>query len=282
MIEAFLHIFGIVFGVLGFSVVLVLFVKDVDRTIQPVPSPLQTPTTNLERLIKQYMKRDACDPTSTINFLLEADKLKDPFEEAPILPPPKPADAATSAKPPCVQCGKLHKGRSNEEHKSLEDDIMSAFGVPTHYLGGEPCSQCGYPDTVGGGVCKLCGHHARWRITDVNGHVMREFGSEQRAIKCAYRMQKEEGIDFYVIDDRGRRKIVAKPPRLIEEIIKKPKVPYRDANGRFCKAPDPFDEYCASIHPLDEPYPIEIIQPPNMSKIVDYQMDRMLSGRMIG
>ena len=55
--------------------------------------------TNLDKLIAAYMKRDTCDPTSTINFLLDADNLKNPFDEAPILPPPKPSDAAYSARP---------------------------------------------------------------------------------------------------------------------------------------------------------------------------------------
>ena len=65
--------------------------------------------TNLDVLIDQYKARDVADTTSTIDFLLKADKLKNPFDAASILPPPKPSDAAYSARPvqyhqSCCKC----------------------------------------------------------------------------------------------------------------------------------------------------------------------------------
>jgi hypothetical protein len=84
--------------------------------------------TKLDKLIAAYMKRDTLDPTSTINFLLEADKLTNPFDEAPMLPPPKPSDAAYSARPvqyhqsccKCAMCVYETKQRYIENNPSLD------------------------------------------------------------------------------------------------------------------------------------------------------------------
>lgn len=122
-----LHILEIIFGCGCMAALFGWLVLDVRESIKP--APLQEPPTKIDKLIKAYMKRDSLDPTSTINFLMEVDGLEDPFAEAPMLPPPKPSDAATSARPPRARKGPAY---------NIMDDLVRAYSVNSHYMGSEP------------------------------------------------------------------------------------------------------------------------------------------------
>lgn len=126
---------GYFFIFLVFSILAALrlrwLVKDVHRSIQPgVFTKEIEPPTKLGKLIEQYMKQDPLDSSSTINFLMEVDGLEDPFAEAsaPVIqPPPKPSDAATSAKPPWAP----------KREYNIKDDLDRAYAVPPYIIGNE-------------------------------------------------------------------------------------------------------------------------------------------------
>lgn len=256
-----------VFGILGIFCVLSILcwlVKDVRRSIRPAPEP-EKPT-KLDQLIETYMKSDPLDVSATIEFLMEAEVLKDPFVEAPRRldgtpgPPRKPSSA------------------------TIMDDIANVYAVPSHMFGeAGACRMCGFVGTLGGGVCKLCGHRQykeRFYVTDANGNRLGTYARKQEAVEAGYELQKLHRPDLiaYVFDEQtGKGERVASAPRTIDDIReehgRKRKHPRRDAKGRFCKAPEPvyasYDAYVkdelerkyASIHPMDEPYPIEMIRP---------------------
>ncbi len=204
--------------------------------------------TKLDKLIKAYMAQDALDPTSTINFLIEVDGLEDPFAEALMLPPPKPKDAATSARPPRYQ----KKNVGNATMYSVMDDLMRAYSVPTHSL---QCQLCGQIGSFSGGACHACGGratatHPSWAIWSDDGSVVDYFDKRKMEVD-AYQLQKQ-GKKITIFDSNGKQLFVAPPPQLFKEEMKQ----LRDNKGRFKKK-----EKACSIHPLDEPYPIERITP---------------------
>lgn len=172
------------------------------RSLRPAtPGPLQMKRpTNLEALIASYMKRDALDPTSTITFLIEADALKDPFAEHKPQPPPRPSDAATSARPP----------------RSIR---------------------------------------RKWAVVDQNGREYGVFDSESIATTCAYQLS-DHGKPMFLVDDYGRRKHVAERPHLIAE----EGTPYNSWYDKLVQ--EEIKQAYERIHPMDEPYPVEIIRPP--------------------
>ena len=99
--------------------------------------------TKLEARIAKYMEADPLDPSATLEFLMEVDALKDPFADAPdwaqkiedkrkALPPPKPSDAATSARPPWARKGPVY---------SVMDDLARAYSMNAHYMGEDHASE---------------------------------------------------------------------------------------------------------------------------------------------
>lgn len=84
--------------------------------------------TKLDKLIEEYMAQDTLDPSSTINFLMEADALKDPFADAPEWAQKIEAKRAKRA---------LCKDHQHiMEH--VGNDLARAYALNTHYMGSTP------------------------------------------------------------------------------------------------------------------------------------------------
>lgn len=192
--------------------------------------------TKLDKLIKAYMAQDALDPTSTINFLMEVDGLEDPFAEAPMLPPPKPSDAATSARPPRAR----------------------------------KCQVCGQIGSFSGGVCHVCGGratHPSWAIWSDGGAV--DYRDKRSMEEDAYQLQKE-GKKITIFDSYGKQLFVAPPPVLmasggVQRIglsnrwrdSRELERQYEEQFTALISMSSTAKQWFGSIQPMDEPYPIE-------------------------
>lgn len=98
-----------------------------------------------------------------------------------------------------------------------------------------------------------------WTIVDAQGGNVDDrfkamsYDNKQDAIEDAYELQKRSGKSWVIRDALGRRLTVSPPPQMLKGEYKQ----CRDAKGRFTKKREVY-----SIHPLDEPYPVEMMPPP--------------------
>jgi hypothetical protein len=254
-------IFTIILAVLCGSLILTVTfgTHQFVTSIQPTNEQQRIRPTKLDRLIEAYMKSDPADVSATIEFLLGAETLTDPFAEAPapaFNPPPKPSDAATSARP-----AKFRRG-AYDVIDDLERSYAMTYGVPTFAL---QCQLCGEIGSFSSGTCHACGGratHPSWVIWHEGSGV--DYYDKQKMEVDAYRMQKA-GNKITVFDSNGKQLFVAPSPRLIQERHRT-----RDKRGRFVKQ-SKHDCECGlcsgtgMIYPMDEPYPI---RPPLPGKLI--------------
>ncbi len=124
--------------------------------------PYDKPT-KLDKLIEAYMRQDTLDPSATIDFLMKADGLSDPFADAPAPvrpPPPKPSDAATSARPPWARTG--NEARLQKLHHHAMNDLARAYKVNAHDMGSEPSELNHIQNMVVSGL--MTQEEGRWHL----------------------------------------------------------------------------------------------------------------------
>lgn len=112
---------------------------------QFVTTPTHTPKleqhklTKLDALVERYLKQDPCDPSSTIDFLMGAESLSDPFTEAREVErqPPQSRDLVPIPRIPFrgeKRPQRERHGDFKELHRHVMDELARAYAVPTHTL----------------------------------------------------------------------------------------------------------------------------------------------------
>lgn len=216
--------------------------------------PLKGPT-NLDTLVEKYMAADPADMTATIDFLVAAEGLKpeDCFKEASVVMKAMPIGRVAEHTKPGLgkqTDAEVKAGQMYDVMDDLARAYTMTYGVPTHSL---QCELCGQIGSFSNGACHACGgraaHHPSWAIW-FDGRAV-DYLDKRRMEEDAYQLQKD-GKKITIFDSNGKQIFVAPAPKMLKSECKQ----CRDAKGRFTKKRE-----VLSIHPMDEPYPIERITP---------------------